>query len=55
MQGNKPQAIVASELIAMFSADVLPTLRTYYYDGGNEDSYEKQCKEFAAKVGLPQE
>lgn len=55
MQGNKPQAIVASELIAMFSADVLPTLRAYYYDGGNEDSYEKQCKEFAAKVGLPQE
>jgi hypothetical protein len=35
MQGNKPQAIVAAELIAMFSADVLPTLRTYYYDGGN--------------------
>jgi hypothetical protein len=47
--------IVASEIIATFSADVLPTAWKFYYGGGNEEANKKQCKEFAAEVGLPLE
>lgn len=48
---------MASELAAMFSTVVLPTLREHYIDRDDpewEVSFQQQCKQVCSQLGLPQ-
>ena len=56
--GRPAQSTVSSELAAMFTFAVLPTLRKHYYDPDDPgkrcwQTYEKQCAEFAEDAGIP--
>lgn len=57
--GKAAQGPVASELAAMFTFAVLPTIRKHYYDPNNPghswERYKKQCECFAAEAGIPKE
>lgn len=57
MEGTKPKSTVSSELAAMFSHVVLPTLQRHYYDEHNPNwrmDYQKRCYNFAKDMGLPE-
>lgn len=57
MCGTRPQAPVASELAAMFSAVVVPTLREHYIDRAQPNwqaDFVQQCKHVCSQLGLPQ-
>lgn len=59
VEGTEARAPVSSELAAMFTYDVLPTLQKHYYDEHDPElgweQYQQQCTEFAKKIGLPPE
>lgn len=58
-QGKAAQGPVASELAAMFTYAVLPTLRKPWYEEGaagnlgNWEHYKKKCEAFAKQLGIP--
>ena len=56
-EGNPAQGPVSSELAAMFTHAILPTLRSHYYDpskpGMGWEAYENKCRAFAEKMKLP--
>lgn len=51
--GFEPGNVVGSELAAMFSLQVLPTLKQHYVDPDDPSVFEQHCKDFAATIGLP--
>lgn len=58
-QGKAAQGPVASEIAAMFTFSVLPTLRQHYYDPaangklGSWQEYQHTCARFAEELGIP--
>lgn len=58
-EGSQAQAPVSSELAAMFTHAILPTLRSHYYNpnkpGMGWRDYEDKCQEFAERIGLPED
>lgn len=58
-KGTQAQSMVASELAAMFTFAVLPTLREHYFqqNSGHQgwQDYEARCTGFAAYLGIPPE
>lgn len=53
-EGVQARGIVASEIAAMFEFCVLPTLRRHC-NPDNEADFEKQCRQFAKRIGLPRD
>lgn len=55
-EGKQAGAIVSSELAAMFAYQIIPTIRSHYYDpskpGMDAAAYERKCRAFAARIGL---
>ena len=58
VDGLRPRNVVASELAAMFTFAVLPTLRQHYFNpeaGLDWEQYRDQCKALAEELGLEEE
>lgn len=55
MEGTEPSNVCAAELVAVFTYEIIPTLRQHYIDDNDPEVFVRACKEHTVRMGLPEE